>query len=56
MSNPKLMLKYAVQAQRLAMGAKDPDTREALLADAKRFRMLAKLSPSPTSTKPPQTA
>ena len=55
MSNPKLMRKYAAQAQRLAMGAKDPDTREALLADAKRFRNLAKLSASPTATPPPKT-
>jgi hypothetical protein len=55
MSNPKLMRKYAAQAQRLAMQAKDPETRELMLSDARRFRTLAKLSASQISTPPLRT-
>jgi hypothetical protein len=47
MSDPKLMLKYEAQAQRMAMQAKDQDTREALLVHAERFRNLAKMGSSP---------
>jgi hypothetical protein len=58
MSNPKLMLKYAVQAQRLAMQATDQDTQEAMLAYAKRFRTLAQLPmrvTTPNAHQPPQS-